>query len=458
VSTVRHPKISVIGLGKLGCCLAAVLAYKGFEVIGVEIDGAKVKAINAGVSPIREPGIQELLDAGKLRFSATTDVESAITETDFTFVVVPTPSEDSGVFSLHYVARAFEGIARALRQKVGYHLVTLTSTVMPGSMDNLLAPLLEKISGRRLGRKLGLCYSPELIALGDVIRGLTEPEIIIIGASDQRAGAALADLKRQMCNNSPIIAHMNFVNAELTKIALNSFVTMKMSFANTLAEICEKLPGADVDVVAEAIGRDRRVGRSNLKGALGYGGPCFPRDNVAFVEFAKRAGVNAELALATHNINNRQLLRIVRLVESECRPEATIAVLGLAYKPKTNIVESSQSFALVSKFLERGHRVNAYDPEVTEDDVLQLVQLGANVVRDIGECLSDADACVVATPWSAFTSIEPELLKGKTVIDCWRILPAQVSSVARYIPIGRFTAKGERILSSISIKGSRPMT
>lgn len=437
-------------MGKLGCCLAAVLASKGFSVIGADVDDAKVRAINLGVSPIREPGLQKLFGETHGRLRATSDVESAVAESEATFIVVPTPSEPSGEFSLEYVVSVIESVGRALRTKDGYHLVALTSTVMPGSMDNFVAPLLEKVSGRRVGEDLGLCYSPELIALGNVIKGLKEPDVVIVGASDQRAASALLSIRRQICDNSPTIARMNFVNAELSKLALNSFVTMKMSFANTLAEICEKLPGADVDVVTAAIGTDKRIGRSNLKGALGYGGPCFPRDNIAFAEFAKRIGAQAELAKATHSVNVRQLERVARLVEAETDAGATVAVLGLAYKTGTNVVESSQSLALVSELQERGYVVKAYDPELAGGDAPNAVPLGTRIASSVRECLLGADLCVIATPCSEFKSIGAGLLEGKTVIDCWRVLPSEVAASVRYIPIGRFVSKGERILSSVS--------
>jgi UDPglucose 6-dehydrogenase len=352
------------------------------------------------------------------------------------------------------VLSAVESIGRAIGKKRGYHLVVLTSTVMPGSMDNFVAPALEKASGRRLGEDLGLCYSPELIALGNVIRGLREPEVVIVGASDQRAASALIDVRRKICDRSPNIARMNFVNAELAKLALNSFVTMKMSFANTLAEMCEKLPGADVDVVTAAIGTDKRIGRSNLKGALGYGGPCFPRDNIAFAEFARRIGAQAELATATHSVNTRQHERVAKLVETEFDKGATVAVMGLAYKTGTSVVESSQSMALVSRLLDHGYKVSAYDPELVGVDAHQVVPRGTLLADSVRECLLGADVCVIATPWPEFRSIGVGLLEGKTVIDCWRILPNDVAASVRYIPIGRFVFRRKRVVSSVS--PSRP--
>jgi UDP-glucose 6-dehydrogenase len=267
-------RVSVVGLGKLGLTLAAVLADSGFEVTGIELDESKVEAVNKGRSPLYEPGLDDLVRKNHRRLKASSDYDGRIADTDVTFVVVPTPSLESGAFSTDLVEKAMKSIGRELAGKKGYHLVVLTSTVGPGSMDGVVKPALEKTSGRKVGATLGLCYNPEFIALGDVIRGLRSPDFILIGESDKKAGDILASIQNVVCTNSPPIERMEFINAELAKIAVNSFVTMKMSFANTLAEITEKLPGGNVDKVTTAIGRDKRIGGAYLRGATGFGGTC----------------------------------------------------------------------------------------------------------------------------------------------------------------------------------------
>jgi UDPglucose 6-dehydrogenase len=239
-------RISVVGLGKLGLSLAAVLADSGFEVHGVELDESKVEAINRGRSPIYEPGLDELIKKVSKRLSASTKYSGQIASTQVTFVVVPTPSEESGAFSTKLVEKAMKSIGQELKGKKDYHLVVLTSTVGPGSMYRVVKPSLEEASGRIVGDGLGLCYNPEFIALGDVIQGLREPDFVLIGESDEKAGDLLVSVQKAVCKNSPPFERMEFANAELAKIAVNSFVTMKMSFANTLAEIAEKLPEGDV--------------------------------------------------------------------------------------------------------------------------------------------------------------------------------------------------------------------
>ncbi|MFN3329538.1 MAG: nucleotide sugar dehydrogenase, partial [Pyrinomonadaceae bacterium] len=292
-------RISVIGLGKLGASMAACFAYRGFEVIGVDISPKVVDAVNSGKAPVQETGLDDLISANKERIRATLSHEEAVLNSDISFVIVPTPSDERGAFSLQYAAWAYKEIGKALAKKNGYHNVVLTSTVLPGSTRQVLMPVLEKESGKKAGKDFGVCYSPEFIALGSVIRDFLNPDFTLIGELDERCGEQLEQLYSKVVENGAPSARMSIENAELTKIAVNTFVTTKITFANMLAEICEKIPGGNVDVVTKALGMDSRIGHKYLKGALGYGGPCFPRDNIALSFIAKELGVSAELAKIT---------------------------------------------------------------------------------------------------------------------------------------------------------------
>lgn len=221
-------KISVVGLGKLGSPLAAVFASKGFTVIGTDVNPAAVQAINAGKAPVDEPGLQELIDRSRDRLCATDDCVEAVQQTDVTFIIVPTPSDRTGRFSNEYALRALAVVGDGIRRKSGYHLVVMTSTVMPGSTGGELRETLEAHADRRVGEALGLCYNPEFIALGSVVRDMLRPDMILIGESDDRAGNLLEQIYHQSCDNAPAFRRMNFVNAELTKISVNTYVTTKI--------------------------------------------------------------------------------------------------------------------------------------------------------------------------------------------------------------------------------------
>lgn len=448
--------ISVIGLGKLGSPLAAVLASKGHTVVGVDLNEQFINALNEGRSPVAEPGLDELVQRSQARLSATTDCEAAIEETEVSFIIVPTPSESDGEFSLKYVLSAAESIGRALQRKNEFHLVVLTSTVMPGATQNEVLPALEKYSGKYCGTDFGLCYNPEFIALGSVIHDMLHPDFILIGESDVHSGEMLTNIHLGVCDNSPLVARMNFVNAELTKLAVNTFVTTKISYANMLAQVCEQMPGADVDVVTSALGLDTRIGRRYLKGALGYGGPCFPRDNIAFSRLARQVGANSSLAEATDRANRQHITWLTDIVLRELPPNGKVGVLGLSYKPHTNVIEESQGLELASNLLAKGVPLALYDPAAMEN-ARAVLSKEAVFANSIEECTRQVDVVVITTPWDEFKALSPQDLNysnGRpTVIDCWRILPLEeYDSSVNYVALGRGPLKDQvRLFTTAAI-------
>lgn len=434
-------KISVIGLGKLGAPLAAVFASKGYHVIGYDVKRSAVAAINAGRAPVDEPGLQDLIDASAARLTATEDGVAAVAETDVTFVIVPTPSDASGQFSNEFALRAMATIGQGIQRRSGYHLVVMTSTVMPGSTGGVIRDALERYSGRTLGSTLGLCYNPEFIALGSVVRDMLRPDMILIGESDATAGDMLEGIYHTSCENRPAIRRMNFVNAELTKISVNTFVTTKISYANMLADMCDRLPGADVDVVTQAVGADGRVGTKYLRGAIGYGGPCFPRDNVAFAALARSVGANPEIAEATDRVNRYQVDRVFGAVQARLTDQGTIGILGLSYKPDTAVIEESQGVALAQRLLDSGHSVVAYDPKALP---AAIALLGSRLrpAASAEDCVRRSDLVVVMTPWPEFSRLSSSAFakppRRTTVIDCWRVLAAAgLRDVADIIYLGQ---------------------
>jgi UDPglucose 6-dehydrogenase len=431
-------KATVIGLGKLGSPMAACLAARGLEVVGVDADPRKVEAINQGKPPVQEPGLAEMLARSEGRLSAASDIEQAVRNSDASFIVVATPSEPAGGFSLRYVEPVCQAIGRALRARTDYHLVTLTSTVMPGATGNQLRQILEKASGKRCGPDFGLCYSPEFIALGSVIRDFLNPDMVLIGESDSRAGDLLESIYRRVCENKPAAARMSFVNAEITKLAVNSYITTKISFANMLARISERSPGANVDVITAALGLDSRIGPKYLKGAVSYGGPCFPRDNLAMGELARQLGVSEELPRTVDRFNRSQIAWLSEQVAG--RSGGRIAILGLSYKPGTDVVEEAAGYLLAEALAKRGLVVSAYDPGFVPGSTAAL-PAGVTRAASAEACIADADLVVLATPWPEFAKLPAECWARpkapRIVVDCWRVLGSlrDVPGVA-YLALG----------------------
>jgi UDPglucose 6-dehydrogenase len=430
-------RIAVVGLGKLGAPLAAVLASKGNEVLGVDVNPEAVRLLNEGQAPVEEPGLQELVSESKERLSATTELGAAA-DAELSILLVPTPSDERGAFSNKHMLAATEEIGRRLAGSDDYHVVVVASTVMPGSCDAEIRPALESASGRRVGENLGLCYSPEFIALGNVIRDMLEPDMVLIGESDARAGEILERLYAGVVENAPPFRRMSLVNAELTKIAVNTYVTMKISYANALADMCERLPGADVEKVTDALGLDTRIGRKYLRGGLAYGGPCFPRDNKAFGVLARDLGAEPLLAEATDAVNAAQTDRLARAVQSRLEPGSTVGILGLSYKPDTGVVEESPGVALANVLATAGYEVRVYDPVATEA-ALSALGGAAQACSSAAELLAQSDVAVITTPWPEFAELSLER-EGRpaVVIDCWRQLPAEASNgAAEIVYLGR---------------------
>jgi len=418
--------ISVVGLGKLGAPMAAALAAKGLTVVGVDADSAKVEAIREGRPPVFEPELAETIRIAGSRLTATSDVAEAVAATDTTFIVVATPSDPAGGFSLRYVLPVCEAIGGVIARKREPHLVVVTSTVMPGMTGGPIAETLERASGKRAGRDFGLCYGPEFIALGSVIHDFLNPDFLLIGESDAAAGARLEALYHRVCENRPAVVRMNFVNAEIAKLSVNTFVTTKITFANMLARICERLPEADVDVVTRALALDSRIGGKYLKGAVSYGGPCFPRDNLALAALATEIGAPADLAQATHRFNRAQISWLADRVVECLGSGQTAGILGLTYKPNTDVVEEAVGLLLAQELVARGVALVAYDPQGARACASALGS-GARLAATPEECIAESAVVVVATPWPEFASIPAERWArrgaARIVLDCWRALP-----------------------------------
>ena len=358
-------RIAVVGLGKLGAPLAAVLASKGNEVLGIDVNPEAVRLVNEGRAPVEEPGLQDLV-AGFARAAQRHDGSRGCGRRRGIHPARSDPVGRPRSVLERARPRGVGEVGRGLAGRDDYHVVVVASTVMPGSCDAEIRPALERASGRRVGETLGLCYSPEFIALGSVIRDMLEPDMVLIGESDPRAGDVLERLYAGVCENDPPFRRMSLVNAELTKIAVNTYVTMKISYANALADMCERLPGADVEAVTDALGLDTRIGPKYLRGGLAYGGPCFPRDNKAFGVLARDLGTEPLLAEATDAVNVAQTDRLARVVQSRLEAGNTVGILGSAYKPDTGVIEESPGIALARLLGNAGYEVRVYDPVATE--------------------------------------------------------------------------------------------
>lgn len=435
------PGLSVIGLGKLGLCTAACFALKGFKVWGWDSDSAVIESLKQGFVPVNETGLEEVTARAGENLTPVHDVAQALNSSEVTFIIVPTPSLPSGHFDNSSVISVLEQIGPALAVKKGFHVVCVVSTVMPGSMDDIFRPALEASSGKKCGRDFGLVYNPEFIALGSVIKNFLNPDLVLLGSSDDRSIEIVRRVYEATCENTPLIAVMSAVNAEIAKLSLNCYVTLKISFANELSGLCQNIPGADIDVITRAMGADSRIGLKGLKGGMGFGGPCFPRDVTAFKSAAEKAGANVSLPSGVRRVNSGVLARLYSIIQDEIPDRGRrIAVLGLSYKPHTHIVEESQAIELARMLAEDGRPVAVSDPAAIAEARKALGDI-VEYASDPYECVREAALIVLAADWPEYGKLDWHLMReavgGRAVLlDCWRTWRGFDLKGFRYIGLG----------------------
>ena len=416
--------------------LAAVLASRGFRVIGVDHDEQRIAQLNSEPREYTEPSLSALLRASGGRWSATNSIRDAVVETDATFVVVDTPRTNQSAISSENVCQATTEAGRALAGKDSRHLLVLVSTAYPGSVMGRVIPSLEQ-GDKICGRDFDFCYSPEFVALGSVVSGFLQPDFTLVGEFDSRAGDRLQAIYEQMYGQRTVHIRMNVPSAEIAKLALNFCLVAKISCANFFAQLCEKVPGANIDHITRLLLADRRLGEGFLRGGMPYGGKCFPRDVEALISMESWLDVDAGLPRAMASTNERrfeELLRFV-VVQAKARGDArrlAIAVLGLSFKADTDETAGSAGLRLVEALRQMDFAIFVHDPAVRFDFCEPVQQ-----VADASACLRAGDVVVIATPWTDYVSLPPPLFTGKRVVDGWRILTeSQKAACETYTALG----------------------
>jgi UDPglucose 6-dehydrogenase len=440
--------VTVVGLGYVGVVTAACLSSRGVTTYCYDIDAEKLSKIRNGEAPIYEPGLEDLLRATVANKTLRTidDPSEGITNSGYTFITVGTPSLSDGSADLSQVFEAAETVGKCLGKLDGRHLVVLRSTVPPGTTIGPFLKRLEEASGRKCGPDFGLCFNPEFLREGSAVEDTLNPDRIVIGCVDQQSGEELLSLYKVLHGERlPPVIMTTPTNAELIKYANNAFLAMKISFINMISRLCEKLPGGDVDEVAAGIGADKRIGPHFLKAGLGWGGSCFPKDLMALRRVFLDLGLKPHLIDATIEINDGQVEWVCRLLEHELSTirGKRIAILGAAFKEFTDDVRESQAVKLANMLISSGASVSIFDPAAAHN-VSKIIGRRATIATTIDECVKDADAVVIATPWPIFRSLTPDKLRGKMrgkiIIDARRVLDPKLfeSSGFRLIVLGSY--------------------
>ncbi|AAL81479.1 UDP-glucose/GDP-mannose dehydrogenase family protein [Pyrococcus furiosus DSM 3638] len=415
-------RVSVVGSGYVGLVTGIGFVKLGNSVIFVDVDERKIQMINNAQPPIYEEGLEELMQEFRGKYYATNDYRDAILNSDITFIAVGTPSREDGSIDLTYVKEASRAIGKALREKEDYHVVVVKSTVLPGTTEEVVRPILEKYSGKKAIQDFGLAMNPEFLREGTALKDFLNPDRIVIGVQDERTKKVLEELYAPI--NAPKLI-VDIKTAEMIKYASNAFLATKISFANEIGNICKKL-GIDSWKVFEGVGLDHRISPYFFRTGIGWGGSCFPKDVRALIRKAEELGEDPIILKAVVEVNERQPLKLIELLKKHV-PDLkgkTVGVLGLAFKPNTDDVRETRAYIIVRKLLEKGAHIIAYDPKAMENFKRFYPDVGEKIeyANSPEEVLEKSDVILIVTEWNEFEKVD---YSGKIVIDGRRIRAAE---------------------------------
>lgn len=409
-------KVSVIGAGYVGLVVAVCLAKMGNEVIAVDTDKKQIEAINSRVSPIYEPGVNEILSQVNIR--ATSNYQE-IAGSEIIFICVNTPSKEDGSISLESITKATTLITSALKEKKDYYTIVVKSTVVPGTTREVIIPILES-SGKKAGKDFGVCMSPEFLREGSGVYDFMNPDRIVIGEFDKKSGDVLCALHRDF--DAPTL-RVNLQTAEMIKYASNAFLATKLSYMNEIGNICKKL-NIDAYEVAQGMCSDERIGSKFLNAGIGFGGPCLPKDIKALISRARQLGYQPKLLEEVDSLNERQGLKMIELLKNHIPLQGKdIGLLGLSFKPGTDDVKGSIAITITNALLEAGATVKAYDPQAMPGFKSLFPQIKYASPQEVLRC----DAVLIITEWDEFSQLD---YRGtKIVIDGRRVLKAREAPI-----------------------------
>ena len=435
--------ICVTGTGYVGLVTGACLADFGNTVKCVDIDEAKIAALKTCKVPFYEPGLQEIVqrnvERGRLSFA--TDIKWGIESSTVVFVAVGTPMSAEGQADLSYV----EMVARSVGENLNGHKVVVLKSTVPAGTCNLVERIIRETS--KSDHPFDVVSNPEFLREGSAIEDFRKPARIVIGASTERAFDVMAEIYKPLILEDTPVIQTDVKTAEMIKYASNAFLATKISFINEIANLCEAV-GADVTMVARAMGLDDRIGPKFLRAGAGYGGSCFPKDTKALVKTAERAGYDLRIVKAVIAVNETQRHLMVEKVEKVLGTVKgkTVAVLGLAFKPDTDDLRDAPAIDMARELLAKGAVVKTYDP-VAAEQAHRLIK-GASVSADVFDAVKGADVAVFVTEWNEFRDLDLDkvkrLMKSPAIVDCRNIYePSRMGELGfRYYSVGRAPKEG----------------
>ena len=431
-------KIGIIGLGFVGLSFAAVLTSKGHSIIGVDTDKEKLEKIKNGIVPFYEPKLQSML---RRSLNVGLKISSnilAIKKCNLIFVTVGTPQKRNGEIDLTMIKNVTNKIGKLLSKTKHKPIIIIKSTVIPGTTQNVILPILQRMSRKNVGKGFGLLTNPEFLRETMAVNDTLHPHVIVLGGDNDIFLKKVRRFYSNLHHSVPIVL-TNYSTAEIIKYANNSFLATKISFINQIASICEEIPDANIDDVAKTIVLDPRIGNLFLDAGPGYGGSCLPKDVKAIINFSTKAGVNPTLLTAVEKTNKQQINSIIKLIKQNIGKihGRKIAVLGIAFKPETDDIRDSVSVELVNRLIKLGAKITIHDPKAIEN-AKKIFNNKIKYQKSVSTAVKDCKCAIIMTAWKQYEKINNktiEQMAKKFIIDSRRIISDKKLN-AKYFAIG----------------------
>ena len=431
-------KIAVIGLGFVGLTLSSVLASKGITTIGIDSDRKKCSKIANGIPTFFEPNLENTLKKALKEKLIITNKLSSASNCDFIFVTVGTPQKKNGEIDLSSIKAVVRSVGKLISKNKKKPIILIKSTVIPGTMKNVMLPILEKNSRKKAGKDFGLISNPEFLQEGRAIHDTIKPHAVVLGGYKTKFMKKTEKFFSWFNPNVPIIIS-NHQTVEMIKYANNSFLATKISFINQIANICQGIPDTNIDDVAYTIGLDPRIGNLFLNAGPGYGGSCLPKDMKAIINLSSKIGVNPTLLTAVEKINKQQINYIVTLIKQNIGKikGKKLTILGVAFKPGTDDIRDSMGIDLAKRLLKLGAKIIIHDPKALEN-ARKIFHDNIKYVKSVPSALKDCQCAIIMTEWKEYEKINNKTIKHmakKVIIDSRRIIYNK-NLGAKYFAIG----------------------
>ena len=440
--------ISIIGLGKVGITLCAALLDSKFKVFASDKNQKLVKKYKNKIYPFYEPGVKKIINKNFKNLIFCKNPREIIENTDLTFIIVPTNSNKDGGFSNKYILEVFNEIKDEFIKKKKFHTFALVSTIVPGSSKIQIIPHIEKITKKKLNKSFGFCYNPSFLAQGEILKGITNPLFSLIGYSSKKSLKKLKNIIQSIVKNKSQILEMSLTESEITKLASNTYETMRVSFVNMIAQIAHEIGNANVDKITSAL--TFRFERRFFKGAVPYGGPCWPRDNIALSSLINQINLNDNIPTTIDNFNNHHSKYLQKFLINKLKnKKLKVGILGLAYKIGTPLITKSFSINLIKSILPHSKIIIGYDPLVSRNIEKKINSKKFNITNNIKE-LKKCDVIIITQP---FLNIDYKIFSKKIIVDLWRVIKNKdIVKSKNYINFGNSTNKDTSIKFKDKIK------